>query len=283
MRKTGYFVILGAVTMTLASCNFDWNNFFNRAKRAAKQTAEKIVVSDEKKESLRNSTNNYLEVDFELVSHKPFVESGTEVLDIASLNQKDYFSAFTNGMTTYEHNNGHANIPGRGYFSNEEKYLEYQDSEANVYAIQALDEGYDAKLNGETIDLSEESKKAEIDKAYKLWKAKLDYCFSFEINSFINFKARLVGTTDDDASKVDFLTSVVFKEYIDAGNYTAAYIGEAHKNVDQSDVKIDYIELKYVDYRLQYSLIHSVSTAYDSVQEIHTLSYSKFVYNATRE
>ena len=131
----------------------------------------------------------------------------------------------------------------------------------------------------ETNNQSDESNKNDIDKKYKLWKTQFDYCFSYELNSLANFKARLSGSTADENSTMDFLSKIELKEYRDSGNYAAVYKGEAHKNDGSSDVMIDYIELRYSDYRLQYSLIHTVTVNYNSLIETHKLTYNKLLYN----
>ena len=231
-----------------------------------------------KKQNLRDETKNLYGADFVLESTKPYEESATSVLDIASVSQDKYLDAFKDAMNVYEQNNGAANITQKGYYSTEDKLVKYQKGE-DTYVIQKSGDSYTATKNDVEVDMSDASIKSAIEKSYKVWADQWSYCFSYELNALINLRARLAGSTADETSSIDFISKVMLKDYKDAGNYTAFYYGEAHKNEGANDVAIDYVEAKYVDYRMQYCLLHSVSVNLDSLIETHKLTYTKFVYN----
>ena len=282
MRKTGHFAAITLLSILLSGCSFNFDSLKALFKKAAKQTMDLIVVGEEKKTSLKKDTKTLYGVEFELVSTKPYTASQTEVLDIGATEQNNYLVSFKDAMAVYEQNNGHSNIVQEGYFSTADKYVKYIKGE-DTYTIQVLGDSYVATKNGVDVDMSDPATKDATDKSYKVWDNQMKYCFSYELNALINLKARLSGSTADEASNIDFLTKVLLKDYKDAGNYTAMYSGEAHKNDGSNDVAIDYIEAKYVDYRLQYTLVHSVSVSFDSLVETHKLSYTKFVYNVNLE
>lgn len=269
-------------TFLLTGCEDTLKNLLKIFKKTAKEVADKVLVSDEKIKSIRESTKNFYEVGFELISHKPFNESDTEFIDIANTKKEDYITAFASGMTTYEQKNGHANITEKGYFSKVDNFLKYAEN-PDVFTIKKTENDYEITKNEQAIDVTDESLKEKCETAYTLWELKMDYCFSFELNSLFNLKARLIGSTEDNSSKVDFLSKIELKDFKDNGNYIAIYNGEAHKNDGSSDVNIDYIELKYVDYHLQYSLVHTTKIDYNSFVEEHKLTYNKVLYNVELE
>ena len=278
MRKTGHFATIAVLSILLTGCEFNFESLKNLFKKAAKQTMDLIVVSEEKKQSLRDETKNLYGADFVLESTKPYEESATSVLDISAVTQDRYLDAFKDAMNVYEQNNGTANITQKGYYSAEDKLVKYQKGE-DTYVIQKSGDSYTATKNDVEVDMSDASIKSATEKSYKLWADQWSYCFSYELNALINLRARLAGSTADETSSIDFLSKVMLKDYRDAGNYTAYYFGEAHKNEGANDVAIDYVEAKYVDYRMQYCLLHSVSVNLDSLIETHKLTYTKFVYN----
>ena len=282
MAKISKIIGMSLTGLVLSGCSLNVDSLKGLFKKAGKQVLDKIIVSDEKMESLRNDTKNIYLTDFELTSQSPYIESETEVLDIASLSQEQYVASFKTAMGVYELNNGESNINQRGYFSKVDEYLQFL-KDGSMHTIQKNGDSYIATKDGIDVDVNNPDEKTECDRAYDLWKNQMEYCFSFELNSLINIKARLEGSTADDNSTIDFLSKVVFKEYFDAGNYIATYVGEAHKNDGANDVNIDYIELKYVDYLLQYSLVHTVTINYDSLIESHKLTYSKVLYNVALE
>lgn len=278
MRKTGHFATIALLSILLTGCQFNLDSLKSLFKKAAKQTMDLIVVGEEKKQSLRNETKTLYGADFVLESTKPYAESSTSVLDIASVAQDKYLDAFKDAMNVYEQNNGAANITQKGYYSTEDKLVKYQKGE-DTYVIQKSGDSYTATKNDVEVDMSDASIKSATEKSYKVWADQWSYCFSYELNALINLRARLAGSTADETSSIDFLSKVMLKDYKDAGNYTAFYYGEAHKNEGANDVAIDYVEAKYVDYRMQYCLLHSVSVNLDSLIETHKLTYTKFVYN----
>lgn len=278
MRKTRHFVTIGFLSILLSGCQFNLDSLTSLFKKAAKQTMDLIVVGEEKKQSLRDETKTLYGADFVLESTKPYAESSTSVLDIASVSQDKYLDAFKDAMNVYEQNNGAANITQKGYYSTEDKLVKYQKGE-DTYVIQKSGDSYTATKNDVEVDMSDASIKSATEKSYKVWADQWNYCFSYELNALINSRARLAGSTADETSSIDFLSKVMLKDYKDAGNYTAFYYGEAHKNEGGNDIAIDYVEAKYVDYRMQYCLLHSVSVNLDSLIETHKLTYTKFVYN----
>ena len=278
MRKTRHFATIAVLSILLTGCEFNFESLKNLFKKAAKQTMDLIVVGESKKQSLRDETKTLYGADFVLESTKPYEESATSVLDISAVTQDRYLDAFKDAMNVYEQNNGAANITQKGYYSTEDKLVKYQKAE-DTYVIQKSGDSYTATKNDVEVDMSDASIKSAIEKSYKLWADQWSYCFSYELNALINLRARLAGSTADETSSIDFLSKVMLKDYRDAGNYTAFYYGEAHKNEGANDVAIDYVEAKYVDYRMQYCLLHSVSVNLDSLIETHKLTYTKFVYN----
>ena len=278
MKTTKYVFGLSLVGLLLAGCSINFNELGLKFRKAAKQTKDMIIVSDEKKQSLKETTKNMYIAEFELESQKPYEVSPTQVVDISAATTDQYLEIFTSGSAAYEMNNGHSNITQKGYYSPADNLVKYQKDE-DIFIIQEADGNYTVNKNGESYDISDESNKNDIDKKYKLWKTQFDYCFSYELNSLANFKARLSGSTADENSTMDLLSKIELKEYRDSGNYAAVYKGEAHKNDGSSDVMIDYIELRYSDYRLQYSLIHTVTVNYSSLIETHKLTYNKLLYN----
>ena len=282
MRKTGHFATIALLSVVLTGCSFNLDSLKSLFKKAAKQTMDLIIVGDEKKASLKEDTKNMYGIEFELTSTKPFEGSSTEVLDIAATQQDNYLAAFKEGMAVYEQINSHANVVQDGYYSVADKFVKYRKGE-NIYTIQVSGDSYVATLNDESVDMSDPDTKAATDKSYKVWANQMSCSFSYELNALINLKARLSGSTADESSSIDFLSKVLLKDYGDAGNYTAVYSGEAHKNDGSNDIAIDYVEVKYVDYRLQYTLVHTISVSFESVIETHKLNYTKFVYNVNLE
>ena len=278
MRKTGHFATIAVLSILLTGCEFNFESLKNLFKKAAKQTMDLIVVGEEKKQSLRDETKTLYGADFVLESTKPYEESATSVLDISAVTRDRYLDAFKDAMNVYEQNNGAANIAQKGYYSTEDKLVKYQKGE-DTYVIQKSGDSYTATKNDVEVDMSDASIKSATEKSYKVWADQWSYCFSYELNALINLRARLAGSTADETSSIDFLSKVMLKDYRDAGNYTAFYYGEAHKNEGANDVAIDYVEAKYVDYRMQYCLLHSVSVNLDSLIETHKLTYTRFVYN----
>lgn len=278
MKTTKYVFGLSLVGLLLAGCSINFNDLGLKFRKAAKQTKDMIIVSDEKKQSLQTNTKNMYVAEFELESKKPYEVSPTEVVDISAATNDQYLDVFTAGSAAYEKNNGKSNVKQSGYYSKEESFVKYQ-KDTDIYEIHENNGSYSATLNGEEVNMDEGNNRSETDKNFKLWKTQFDYCFSYELNSLVNIKARLSGSSADQNSTMDFLTKIELKEYRDSGNYVAVYKGEAHKNDGSNDVMIDYIELKYNDYRLQYSLVHSVTVNYTSMIETHKLSYNKMLYN----
>lgn len=278
MKTSKYLFALSLASLLLSGCSINFNDLGLKFRKAAKQTKEMIIVSDEKKQSLQDTTKNMYVAEFELESQKPYEYSQTYVVDISAATSNQYLEVFTSGSAAYEMNNGHSNITQKGYYSEADKFVKYQKDE-DTYDIQESNGSYVVTKNGQSHDISAEADRNDIDKKFKLWKTQFEYCFSYELNSLANFKARLSGSTADENSTMDFLSKIELKEYRDSGNYVAVYKGEAHKNDGSNDVMIDYIELKYSDYRLQYSLVHTVSVNYASMIETHKLTYNKMLYN----
>ena len=282
MRKTGHFAVAALFSIVLTGCSFNLDSLKSLFKKAAKQTIDLIVVSEEKKTSLKEDTKNMYGVEFELTSTKPYAATTDEVLDIAATAQDNYLTAFKDGMAVYEQNNGHSNVIQEGYYSVADKFVKYRKGE-DTYIIQKSGDSYVATKNDIDVDMSDPDIKTATEKSYKVWENQMSYSFSYELNALINLKARLSGSTADESSSIDFLSKVLLKDYRDAGNYTAVYSGEAHKNDGSKDIAFDYVEVKYVDYRLQYTLVHTVSVNFDSVIETHKLNYTKFIYNVNLE
>lgn len=90
MRKTGHFATIALLSILLTGCQFNLDSLKSLFKKAAKQTMDLIVVGEEKKQSLRNETKTLYGADFVLESTKPYAESATSVLDIASVSQDKY-------------------------------------------------------------------------------------------------------------------------------------------------------------------------------------------------
>lgn len=282
MKKTGYFATVAVFCAVLSGCSFSFDSIKSLFKKTAKETMELIVVSDEKKASLKNDTKNMYGVEFELTSNKPYDAKTAETFDISATPQKQYLSAFKEGMAVYEEKNGHSNIVQDGYYSASDRFVKYRKGEDTI-TIQSNGDSYSATRNGVVIDMSDSEEQKTMEDSYKIWENQMNYSFSYELNALINLKARLSGSTADEKTNVDFISKVKLKDYKDAGNYSAVYIGEAHKNDGANDVTIDYVEVKYVDYRLQYTLVHTIYVGFDSVIETHKLNYTKFVYNVNFE
>lgn len=282
MRKTGHFATIAVLSVLLTGCEFNMESIKSLFSKAAKQTMDLIVVSEEKKQSLREETEVLYGADFVLESTKPYDASETSVMDIAGTEQEKYLETFKEAMTVYERNNGVANITQKGYYSTVDKFVKYQKGE-NTYYIEKVGDSYAATLNDLEVDMSDPDTLAATEKSYKIWADQWNYCFSYELNALINLRARLEGSSAEDSSAIDFLSKVMLKDYRDAGNYTAFYHGEAHKNDGANDVTIDYVEARYVDYRMQYCLLHSYSVNLDSLVETHKFTYTKFVYNVAIE
>ena len=92
MKKTGYFATVAVFCAVLSGCSFSFDSIKSLFKKTAKETMELIVVSDEKKASLKNDTKNMYGVEFELTSNKPYDAETAETFDISATPQKQYLS-----------------------------------------------------------------------------------------------------------------------------------------------------------------------------------------------
>jgi len=276
MKRAKVLLPFMVATLGLVGCNSALNQFkdaLNDALNdATKPVSERIAVDDATKADVRAETRNMRENQYQISSSSPY-DNAPGTVDISSATKETYYDTYLTGCARAQEAYMHYQT-GYGFYTEEGgKALEYRTGDmSTLYNVYLNNGTYTMKING--VNHTPNSYELDMCKyMMKLWAANYKYCYSWELNNFMGVSSQL-GNEEIHDSEIDFLQNTTFKEYKNASEFTAYYTGIA-TSAENPNIKVDYMELSYYDYRIQYMLTHGVNTQTNE----HYLFCSEYSYN----